>query len=271
MDTSVFIVSCDAYKDVWPPFFSFFDRLWPDCPYPVYLQSNSEAYSHPRVTVINTQHDIDWSQNLIQSLSRISSKRIILLMEDFLLWHPTKTDRIAQLNNCMDEMGAVYLRLVSKPFPNTPIENYPGVGIIDKGALYRCSAQASIWDRKTLLALLKPGESAWEFEMNGSKRSNALPGVFLSVDLADQSQWPIRYVNSIIKRKWTPEALDYCAEHGVSVNLKARPVCNWYDQLRRRAFVSSFLGVLSRCGKKCLGTSLYNRIKKHPLIRKIVY
>lgn len=43
-DVAVVVASCDAYADLWEPFFRLFRRYWPDCPYPVYLGSNFRTY-----------------------------------------------------------------------------------------------------------------------------------------------------------------------------------------------------------------------------------
>ena len=37
---SVLVPSCDAYADLWIPFFALFWRYWSDCPFPVYLGTN---------------------------------------------------------------------------------------------------------------------------------------------------------------------------------------------------------------------------------------
>lgn len=32
-DVTVLVNSCDAYEDLWFPYFEFFRLNWPDCPY----------------------------------------------------------------------------------------------------------------------------------------------------------------------------------------------------------------------------------------------
>ena len=39
-DCSILVVSCDRYRDLWTPFFTLFQRYWPDCDMPVYLGTN---------------------------------------------------------------------------------------------------------------------------------------------------------------------------------------------------------------------------------------
>ena len=50
--------------------------------------------------------------------------------------------------------------------------------MLTKGAPYRTSAQSAIWRKSSLESLLVDGESIWEFEVLGSRRSDALEGFY---------------------------------------------------------------------------------------------
>ncbi|MCH8996880.1 MAG: hypothetical protein IID48_01270 [Proteobacteria bacterium] len=270
-DTCILIVSCDPYRDVWRPFFQLFRKYWPDCPYDVYLQTNHLDFDEPGVTVIKCGPDIDWSSNLIRALERLSADRVLLLLEDFFFTQPVNGARLRRLESFMTERQAAYLRLVPKPPPDRPCADQPGVGAIAKGAPYRMSTQASFWDRRILIGLLRSGESAWEAEMAGSRRSAALERSFLSVDAAPREDWPLCYMNTVIKRKWTPEAVAFCRQAGVPLDLSLRPVCGWFDQLRRKRGYVALMELVTRLGRGLLGERLYNRVKNHPFLRRLVY
>jgi hypothetical protein len=70
-DISVLVVSCDAYQDLWKPFFSCFFKFWPDCPFPVYLGANFKKYEDDRVQTILIGQDLDYSTNLLMMLKQI--------------------------------------------------------------------------------------------------------------------------------------------------------------------------------------------------------
>ena len=38
---AVVVSSCDAYSDAWKPFFKLFFKYWSDCPFPIYLVTNT--------------------------------------------------------------------------------------------------------------------------------------------------------------------------------------------------------------------------------------
>ena len=103
---------------------------------------------------------------------------------------------------------------------------------ISKGADYRLSLQAAVWDKQTLLELLREGESAWELELNGTKRTNDLGAPFLSV-IGDS---PIPYFcTGVVKGKWVKEAVKLCETEGIEVDLTARSMQTPVDRLLRSA------------------------------------
>jgi hypothetical protein len=64
----------------------------------------------------------------------------------------------------------------------------------EKTATYNLSFQASIWRRELLLEVLRPGESPWESEINGSVRLNATP-----YRVVGTRQWPMKYIIAVNK------------------------------------------------------------------------
>ena len=62
------------------------------------------------------------------------------------------------------------VRLIQTGNPNKFSSN--DFDIIKFNAPYRVSTQGAIWNVDALRGILKVGESAWEFEINGTKRSS---------------------------------------------------------------------------------------------------
>ena len=60
-ECSVLISSCDAYADLWRPFFTLFWLNWDDCPFPVYLSTNELHYPDRRVTTLNAGPEAVWT------------------------------------------------------------------------------------------------------------------------------------------------------------------------------------------------------------------
>lgn len=236
---ALLISSCDAYEDLWKPFFTFLFRYWPDCPFPIYLIANHISYPDPRVQTIILGDDIDWAANTRMALEKIESPYIIYLHEDFFLNNRVSNDRIMGLLAYVRQRNAGYLRLYPVPGPDTASVDNPNVGEIAKGSEYRTSLQAAIWNRKVMLSLLKDGENAWQMETNGSIRSNDLDIPFLSVTrnpITDEiDDPPLSYFcTAVLKGRWMRAAVDFCESEGVPIDLSRRPVDTiWIEFFRK--------------------------------------
>jgi len=230
--TALLVVSCDKYRDLWVPFFTLLFRYWPDCPYPVFLGSNDETFPDRRVVPLAIGADVDWSSNLSRMLDQIPLDGILLLQEDFLIDRPVETERIRGLIGYAAEKGAACLRLMPIPGPDKPRADHPEVGEILKGAEYRVSLQAAWWRKESLAAMLVAGESPWQFEVLGSRRSNSLAAPFLS--LRAGVDYPLDYYTTAVFRGyWEPEAVALCRREHIPVDLRARSVMPFGMRLER--------------------------------------
>jgi hypothetical protein len=230
--TAVLISSCDSYQDLWEPFFTLFFRYWPDCPYPVFLSTNHLKYDHPRVKTIRTGEDTDWSSGFRITLEQILHPYVIVMMEDFLPIKSVDTVKIESLINYMEKKKAGCLRLNPCPGPDKSCIDNQDVGEINKGSDYRLSLQAALWNKQILLELLLDGESAWELEINGTKRTNVLDVPFLSV--AGDPAIPY-FCTGVVKGKWVRGAVKLCEREGIEVDLAARSIQTPVDRFLRSA------------------------------------
>ena len=221
--TALLVVSCDAYQDLWEPFFTLLFRYWTDCPFRIYLGSNHAIYPDPRVVPLTIGEDRDWSSNLLKMLESIPSGGVLLLQEDFLIDRPVQTERVTQLIGYADAKQAACLRLMPIPGPDSLCADHPEVGAIRKGAAYRVSLQAAWWRRENLGAIARKGESPWQFEHLGSRRSDELSAPFLS--LREGIEFPLDYfTTAVIRGFWEPGAVELCRREKISVDLMRRPV-----------------------------------------------
>jgi hypothetical protein len=133
------------------------------------------------------------------------------------------------------------------------VRSHPWLGEIAKEAPYRAALQAALWRVDTLRELLRPGESAWDFEGFASWRSNSLPEGFYSV-------WDhmLDYYPVVTKGKWVQPGLAICRSEGLSVDRRARAVMNRGETLRWRASVgaSALIGHIPWRWRRKVGDTL---------------
>jgi hypothetical protein len=233
-DTSVLVVSCDKYRDLWVPFFTLFFRYWPDCPYQIYLCSNETSYEDKRVKTILAGPDRSWSSNLKRCLEELPTEYFIIFQEDFLFTKRVNTGRIDTFVQFLKEQEAACLRLMPFPPPETLIDDNLQIGEISRGAPYRVSLQTAIWNKSVLYELLKEGESPWDLENMGSFRSNSIDRSFLSITKKNRSIWPLDYFGTaIVQGKWVRQAITICTKEGIPVNRTKRAVESRFSPLQR--------------------------------------
>jgi hypothetical protein len=216
------VVSCDKYADLWPPFFALLAKRWPDCPFPIWLGTNTIRYEHPQVRTALIGEDVSWASGIRNMLEQLGSEHVLVFLEDFLLEAPVDTAAVVRLVDIARRERIGCLRLVAHlPLafpPSGALAGHPDLGELVKGEVNRVTLQVAVWHVETLMRLLVPGATPWEFEMIGSALSERLPDPFWSV-----LETVIRYQQVIEKGKWTPSGLRLCADAGVQIDTAARP------------------------------------------------
>lgn len=224
---AVLVMSCDAYQDLWTPFFTLFWRHWPDCPFAVYLGTNHLSFDHPRVTSLR-EGDHEWSLRLRTYLNRIQANYILLLLEDYFFTTRISTADVERCLHSLHRLKGIVLRLYPRPGPDQPLTGDAAIGRIERNALYRVSTQAAIWNKASLLELLKDDESIWDFERKGTGRSQASPDGFYSTYNAVMS-----YERVIERGQWFPSAARYFERQQIGCDFNSRRVMSWATEIRK--------------------------------------
>lgn len=237
---SVLVSSCDAYSDLWTPFFTLFWRYWPDCPYPVHLGTNRAQYDDARVRTLKAGKDESWSKNLRFFLNQIDSECVLLLLEDFFLTGRVSTAEVSKQIETLRCLNGTVLRLFPNPPPEMPVKDYPSIGSIHPMAPFRVSAQAAIWKRASLLDLLRDEENAWEFERNGTTRTQGNPDGFYCT-----YRPTLPYIHVVEQGCWFWHAARRFRRANIGCNFAARPIIP-ARTAAKKAVRSAIQGVANR-------------------------
>jgi len=215
------VISCDTYSDIWDTFFKTFFHYWQDCPLDIHLLSNSKSYNHSQIQVIKVGQDISWSDNLLNAIDQLKKDYVLILFEDLFLNQKVSMTYFNQISKWINNYNPNYLRLCISHKPEYFDEF---VGGIPRKTPYKTSTMPCIWKRSTLREILKKGESAWDFEIKGSKRAYDYDGFYaVYKDL-------IRYNNGVIKGKWRKSILKEGNEYGLNINMISRPVMSAFEE-----------------------------------------
>lgn len=217
---AILVISCDNYRDVWKPFFELFSKFWPDCPYRLYLGSNKADFEYPDVTVVKSGEDISWADNVRKYLAQIDEEYVLTFLEDFFICRPVPT---AAIESAFKTMVKDHIDLFSFTLPKKgePFPQSENVYYIDPRAEYCVNTAIAIRAKNAFLTLLKPGYSAWDFEVKNSKQVNeagSFPGVFVTSGI---DYFPL--LNGIWRGKWVPGSVRFCRRVGIDVDTSVRP------------------------------------------------
>ncbi len=229
-DPAVVVVSCDAYADLWPAFFTAFWRFWPSCRYPVYLVANHRQYEDARVTTIRLGADASWSTNVLNALQRVPASRVLMMLEDLIIRQPVSAERLARVLEWAAASGADYVKLRRQEPWLEPVNGL--VGRISPHSPYRVSTVCSLWRKAALKAALRAGESAWEFEIQGSARMRSEDGFYC----VRRECLPV--MNCVIRGRWSRSALRRAGQMNLPLD-RGRPVMGRLDSVRYAARVAA--------------------------------
>lgn len=208
---SILINSCDKYSDVWEIFFPLFFKYWPDCPWQVYLGSNEKAYNHPRVKTICVGKDKSWAESAYLMLEGIPTDNILFFLDDFFIFWKVNTIEVLHYYDSFLKLDANCLRLRNSPVINNIVDGYEDIVEREKGEFNRVALDVAFWKKSTFMALLKPGESPWEMEKEGSKRSNSYDRFYTS------KKWIIERRNGLEAGKWMRYNLELIKREGLII------------------------------------------------------
>lgn len=167
----VVVFTCDRCSSWLIPIFShFYKKNWPDNPYQTEFVTETKEINVNGVKTF-CAGKIPWADMAIKYLNSIKDDNFLLLLDDYILDKPVKTNIVLRAERfCVGNIGVVHLayRPVVDPlyfdFGSNDFKEYPPVG------RNTASTTPAIWQREFFLNILKSGESMWQFEINGSKR-----------------------------------------------------------------------------------------------------
>lgn len=228
---SLLVLSCDAYADLWRPFFTLLIQNWPACPYRVFLGAGVLKFDAPDVTTLGSNAGRDWSQCVLDYLEQIPTPYVLLMLDDFFLRRKVTGDEIHHCLDFAEHNNAKQVRLVPRPGPSRNIPGVKWIGWCDPDLRYRISTQAAIWDKQALIGLLRGGESAWQFERNASKRAAAEPGGYFASRRALLPYTGLFAHHVVEKGKWLPHERWIFSRKRVGCDFSKRAVLGWSPTL----------------------------------------
>jgi len=233
-DLTIFVNTSDNFEDCWNPFFTLFYRYWPDCPYPIVLNTETKDYSFSGLNIACTRVSLGepkrlgWSECLERALDSINTPYILYLQEDYFLESPVREDVIKDLLELMRQGKADVIRLSESADagPWHPTAS-PLIWEVDKKAKWRLSLQAGLWRTSILRAQIRKHETPWQLESYGGSRSRRMKEKVCCVNRDLFSGWEKEVFpyepTGVIAGKWVGEiVVPLFAAHDIKMDFSIR-------------------------------------------------
>ncbi len=233
---AVLMTTCDGYEDAWYPFFRLFEINWPDCKYPLFMNTESKSYVydglevkclHPQSTTDKKGKPISWSNRLKQAVEKIDADYILFMLEDFFIKSPVRTDMVEECIKWMDEEDDVVFIDFYRDNTENDIIFRKEFSQIERNNDWAINANCALWRRGFLLDILRD-ENPWDFEMNATARWRRTKYKIYThrAEFAPVFDYQFTTVNgewsAILKGKWLVFVPELFEKYGIEVDFEKR-------------------------------------------------
>tara|TARA_B100001996_G_scaffold381770_1_gene371919 strand:+ start:1021 stop:1770 length:750 start_codon:yes stop_codon:yes gene_type:complete len=232
-EVSFIIVSCDKYKDLWPPFFACFFKYWPDCPYKIFLVSNFEEFEDERVISIRLGEDKKYSDNMLSMLDLIPTEWFIFWYEDIFLNKEVNTSRVKEFISKAQEKNVGSFK-ISSDYPLIYEDLEGGIGKIPIGVRYRTALGMSLYRKDIFKKLMIPGKSAWELDK--LNRPEIDEG-FYALTLQQSKEPLIPHIHAVEKGEWMWGVKKFFESEELLQHIESRTTQSIFSHLRLKIFL----------------------------------
>lgn len=227
----VLVSSCDSYSDLWEPFFKILSAEWEEVNnYKIVLNTESKEFAYENLKIICYRmfegKRTAWGKRLIETLKRMDCKYVIFLLDDFFITE--KVDQ-KQIDKCIEYLeeddNIAYFSFVPVDDVNDiPSDKYPGFELRSPHGNWRLNTQAAVWRRDKLIEYVRPHESAWDWEIFGSERSQRYTEEFYvqQKECKRVFQYDNKWGGAIHRGKWTPSGVELCRKYNININFEER-------------------------------------------------
>jgi len=253
---TVLVNSCDAYADLWDPFFLLFTKYWGDCPYPIVLNTETLQYNNDQLDIkcinYSDPNSTGYGYRIIKCLEKISTPFVILLLDDFFFRKKVDQAKLSQLLtwiNVDSSITCFNLDEINDSYDKVSTE-YPGFVQRSIFGKSRYNLQASLWRKESLSNAWKPRESPWQWEVYGNWRSWKSEIIIYALENINDS--PFNYGKTgqlnwgVVRGKWVEnDIVPFFKKENIKVNYSER---GFFDKSQLTAKKTSKRDILYSVG-----------------------
>ena len=243
---TLLINSCDAYEDILDTFFELLNKFWPDLKYDIVLSTETLNYQNKYFKIENihpSEKKCSWTKRMYETLEKIKSEYVLFMLDDFFLYDYVKNNEIEKCVEIFDKDRDI-VNFTYWPIMNGTIDSdYPDYFLRKENVKHKVAAIAALWSRKQFMKYIKDiDEDIWEFEINGTIRSNTLYPKDKFYCLSHTNDViPYNFSKyGLISGKWFKDTVNLFENLGIKFDFEKRGIFNDAFYGLNRSFISSF-------------------------------
>ncbi len=128
-EVTLLINTCDAYEDLWMPFFTLLKKYFSPLHMRILLNTETKNF-HFDGLQIETVHSSakSYGARMRDALNHVDAEYVLLMLDDFFLRRPVEMGRLADIVSWMDaDKDIVYFKTdVAKAVKDLEVNRYPG-------------------------------------------------------------------------------------------------------------------------------------------------
>lgn len=166
---TLLISSCDKFSDIWEIHCKLLEENWSDREIRTILLTDKDTdFNFPNIEIHSTKDDANIVLRLKMIIEKISTKYILITLDDYFLINHVDNDKIENLVSIMEKEKLDYIRLYKYPKSRntTAIKESENVKILNFKKRYDVNLYPGIWRVDFLKqTLININQNAWEFEV----------------------------------------------------------------------------------------------------------
>ncbi len=232
-ECAILIQSCDAYRDIWPLFFTAFKHNWPECDLDIYLNTESASFKFDGLKIITVNNEkslkgLPWGKRLLELLQLVDKPFVISLFDDFLLEDKVDVEKVyecIQLLKRNSDIAAFYFLEI--PGATKSDGTHTDFNLLSNFTDYKINSAPAIWRKKHLQKYTGAQDNPWAWEVFGTARTYFEIERFYAIDSNEKMAFKYSYAlgGAIRRGKWVePVVVPLMKAYNVHIDLSKRGV-----------------------------------------------
>lgn len=162
---TILVCTCDAYEDLWNPFFTLLRTYWPDLDSKIIMNTETKSFSFDGLDITTYSFGkFEYGQRMLKHLDKIETPFFILLLDDFFLRSLVSTSMVEKMIGFLEtnkEVACMYCdenKYVNNEQPFPPFYR------MNRYAPYKLNMQAAIWRTDSFKKYWRPYDNPWRWE-----------------------------------------------------------------------------------------------------------